>query len=93
MSQADKFGISIPCITFDQPLWLKATGIIKIKDLNIVCRLGGFHTLMSFLGSIGKLMAGSGMAVFKEVYAEQTVNHMLSGNAVARELTCWCEVH
>ena len=26
MSQADKLGISTPCITFDQPLWLKATG-------------------------------------------------------------------
>ena len=51
-----------------------------------MCRLGGFHTLMSFLGSIGKLMARSGLAeVFEEVYAEHTVN-MLSGKAVARSL-------
>ena len=87
MSQADKLGISTPCITFDQPLWLKATGIIKNKDLNIACRLGGFHTLMSFLCSIGNFMAGSGLAeVFEEVYAEHTVNHVLSGKAVARSL-------
>ena len=45
------------------------------------------HTLMTFLGSIGKFMAGSGLVeVFEQVYAEHTVNHMLSGMAVARSL-------
>ncbi len=29
--------------------------------MNIVCRLGGFHTMMSFMGSIGTMMKGSGL--------------------------------
>ena len=52
IKEASRFHV-VPCITFDQPLWLKAICIIKEKSLPIVCRLGGFHTLMSFLGSIG----------------------------------------
>ena len=52
-----------------------------------MCKLGGFHTLMTFLGSIGKFLVGSGLAeVFEQVYAEHTVNYMLSGNAIARSL-------
>jgi hypothetical protein len=79
IKQAEKLGIPTPFITFDQPLWLKATGIIKDQNLNIMCRLGGFHTLMSFLGSIGKLMAGSGLEeVFEEVYAEHHLHHLQS---------------
>ena len=85
INQAVKFGINTPCITFDQPLWQKAVGIIE--DLEIVCRLGRFHTLMSFLGSIGKLMACSGLEdIFEEIYAEHTVTHMLTGKAVSRSL-------
>ena len=52
-----------------------------------MARLGGFHTTMSFLGSIGKLMAGSGIEeLLAEVYAENSVEHMLSGKAVSRFL-------
>lgn len=29
--------------------------------MNIVCRPGGFHTMMSFMGSIGFMMKGSGV--------------------------------
>ena len=50
-SQASALGIKTPCITFDQPLWYKAVSIIENENLNVVCRLGGFHLLMSFLGS------------------------------------------
>ncbi|CAC5425517.1 unnamed protein product [Mytilus coruscus] len=51
----------------------------------IVLRLGGFHTEMSFLGSIGRLVAGSGLhEVLETVYASNAVNHMLSGKAVSR---------
>jgi len=50
-----------------------------------VIRLGGFHTQMSFLGSIGHLMEGSGLQELLEVvYAGNTVGHMLSGKAVSR---------
>ncbi|WAR13715.1 hypothetical protein MAR_003820 [Mya arenaria] len=55
-----------PIITLDPPLWWKALMIISAEpegnDLNnIVLRLGGFHTEMSFLGAIGHLMAESGL--------------------------------
>ena len=53
--------IPTPCITFDQPLWLKAVEIIIAKSMNIVFRFGGFHTMMSFLGRIGSMMKGSGL--------------------------------
>ena len=52
-NQAKLLNIATPCITFDQPLWLKAVDICSASRLDIVCRLGGFHVLMSFLGSIG----------------------------------------
>ena len=55
--------------------------------MNIVCRLGGFHTLMSYLGSIGKMMEGSGIEeAFGTIYAENVVPHCMTGKAVARTL-------
>lgn len=40
---------------------------------------------MSFLGSIGMLMKGSGLEdLFGEVYAENSVIHMFTGKAIAR---------
>ncbi|KAJ8393310.1 hypothetical protein AAFF_G00062110 [Aldrovandia affinis] len=81
---------AIPIITFDQPLWWKALLIIEAEpegsDLsNIVLRLGGFHTEMSFLGSIGHLMAGTGLQeVMELVYAVNAVVHMMTGKAIAR---------
>jgi len=60
-NQALQLGIPVPCVTFDQHLWIKAIEIIKSKSLKIVCRLGGFHTMMSFIGSIGSVMKGSGL--------------------------------
>ena len=63
--------VPTPCITFDQPLWLKAVEIIKAKAMNIVCRLVGFHTLMSFLGSTGSMMKGSGLEeALEKVYGQ-----------------------
>ena len=87
IGQAPKLGVEIPCVTFDQPLWLKAMGIIKEEQLPIVCPLGDSHTLMSFLGSIGMLMKGSGIEnLFAEVYAENNIPHIMSGKAIARSL-------
>ena len=76
-----------PILTFDQPLWWKALMIIESEpeksDLRgIVLRLGGFHTQMSFLGSIGHLMDSSGLQ--EMLYAPNAVVHMLSGKAIAR---------
>ena len=35
---AKRLGIITPCITFDQPLWLKAVEIISATQMNMVCR-------------------------------------------------------
>ena len=35
-------------VTFDQPYWIKATEIINVKSMGIVCILGECHLLMSF---------------------------------------------
>lgn len=81
------YGMGTPCITFDQPLWIKAVEIITDKSLRIVCRLGGFHTLMSFLGSIGTLMKGSGLnECLQTIYGENAVTHIESGKAISRAL-------
>lgn len=66
MCEHDRRNGVTPIITFDQPLWWKALMIIETEPtgsvLNyLVLRLGGFHTEMSFLGSIGYLMTGSGL--------------------------------
>ena len=55
IEQAKKMHVPVLCVTFDQPLWLMAYGIIEEVGLDIVARLGGFHTLMSYLGAIRKV--------------------------------------
>ena len=55
-----------PIVTFDQPLWLKATNVKENVPpdnhiASIVLKLGGFHTIMSFLGALWHIMAGSGL--------------------------------
>jgi len=76
-----------PCITFDQPLWLKSIEIISEKSLKIVCRLGGFHAMMSFLGSIGTVMKGSGLSeCLQTIYGENAVTHIETGKAIARAI-------
>ena len=88
-SNAKKYNVT-PILTFDQPLWWKALQIRESEpedsDLHsIVLRLGGFHTIMSFLGCIGHIMAGSGLQeVLEQLYASNVVSHILSGKAVER---------
>ena len=79
-----------PVCTFDQSLWWKALQVLQSPKCDIglfVIRLGGFHTLMSFLGCVGYLMANSGLTEALQVmYAENTVQHLLSGKAYNRSL-------
>ena len=52
---------------------------------NVVLRLGGFHTEMSFLGCITHLMAASGLQeLLKLIYSSNAVMHMLTGKAIVR---------
>ncbi len=77
-------------VTFDNPLYWKARTIIENEPLSsplkrIVVCLGGFHLKMSYLGTIGHIMAGTGLdQALAQVYAENTVIHMMSGKAYAR---------
>jgi hypothetical protein len=74
-------------VTFDQPLFIKAVDIAGAAKLEVVVRLGGFHLLRSYLGSIGKIMTGSGLEdVLMEIYGSNTIEHILSGKAYARAL-------
>jgi 5'-3' exonuclease len=88
---AKRYGAT-PVLTFDQPLWFKATQIVESagedSDLHpIILRLGGFHALMSFLGSIGHLMRGTGLQdILEVIFAGNTVTHILTGHAVARAI-------
>lgn len=46
---------------------------------------------MSFLGSIGFLMTGSGLSeLWSTVYASASIPHMLSGHAYARAIRAHC---
>jgi 5'-3' exonuclease len=85
--QSSKLNVPTPTITFDQPLYVKAYEIVKSTKMNILVRLGGFHQLMSFLGSIGCMMEGSGLkSALETVYAPLTVNHMFTGKAFSRAM-------
>ena len=86
ISQAKKQSkVHTTCVTFDQPLWLKAFNIVHAENLQIVCRFGGFYTLMSFLESISTSMKGSGLEdLFAEVHTGNSVTHMISGKSIAR---------
>ena len=85
--QAKLLHIVMPCITFDQPLYIKAVEITSSASLDIVCRLGGFHMLMSFIGSVGSLMSGSGLVEAMEVnYGPNAVQRMITGKAIAHAI-------
>ena len=85
--QATRLNIPDPCVTFDQPLWIKSVEIVKSKNMNIVCKLGGFHMLMSYLGSIGYIMESSGLSnALETVYGKNTVIHMMTGKAYSRAI-------
>ncbi|CAH1155651.1 unnamed protein product [Phaedon cochleariae] len=86
-------------VTFDQPLYIKARDIIasvpESSDLSaVIVRLGGFHLLMSFMGSIGYIMDGSGLRdLFNVVYATASTEKMLTGHAYARALRAHILAH
>ena len=87
IKQAKELNIPTPILTFDQPLWLKAMEIVKALNLKVVLILGGFHTMMSYVGSIGKLMSQSGLSTALEtVYGKVAVTHILTGKAIAKAL-------
>ena len=87
--QSPKYNMT-PALTFDQPLYWKSMSIKEQQDESsalkkIVLRIGGFHQMMSFIGSIGYIMQGSGLqALFELIYAEGSINAMLNGKDISR---------
>ena len=67
---------------------IMAESICNCQELRyIFCRLGQFHTLMTFLGNIGNLMNSSRLAALLEkMYSEDSVKHRLSRAQVQRDL-------
>ena len=88
---AAKHNIS-PVVTFDQPLFWKASVLQNdTEDGNpvrdVILLLGSFHTLMNLLGAIGTLMEGSGLKeILETIFGENAVVHIMSGKAVQRAL-------
>ena len=66
-------------ITFDLPLWLKASRIVLEKGMPVIVRLGGFHTLKSFLGCVGYIMADSGLEDLMRLVYPGDVTHIMDG--------------
>ncbi|KAI4802446.1 hypothetical protein KUCAC02_020282 [Chaenocephalus aceratus] len=71
----------VTIVTFNLPIWLKAVDIIKQTNLPIIPRLGGFHLLKFYLGSIGNIMEDSGLLeLIQLIYpGSTTANHILDG--------------
>ena len=83
--QAKLLSMETACVTFDQPLYIKAVEIVKSSKMDVVCRLGGFHLLINFLGAIGTIMAGSGLVeALQTCYGPVALSHMMTGKAYAK---------
>uniref|UniRef100_A0A8D8VLF7 Uncharacterized protein n=1 Tax=Cacopsylla melanoneura TaxID=428564 RepID=A0A8D8VLF7_9HEMI len=86
-------------VTFDQPLYFKARDVLASrqgdpKHQNVVIRLGGFHLLMSYMGAIGFIMEGSGLAeLFNTIYAEHSTQKVMTGHAYARAVRAYLLAH
>lgn len=99
LAQARKFGGKLCKVKFDQPLYAKAIKIVASADKsdpisNIFVRLGGFHLLMSFLGSIGYIICGSGFEEAMElICAKNSVTHIINGHACERAIRCHFLIH
>ena len=83
--QCKKLNVPMACVIFHQQLYIKAYEIVSSEKMNVFVSLGGFHQLMSFLGSIGTAMEGSGLrSTLETVYSPVTVGHMFTGKAYSR---------
>lgn len=89
-----KMGQEFVIITCDLQLYRVALHVIWTypdRFSNVIMRLGGMHCLMSFVGSIGSLMAESGLAeVLSAVFGG--VPKMLSGKKFPQNVRAMCLV-
>ncbi len=78
-------------VTFDQPLYVKASEIVAANATGelkgLVVMLGSFHTAMSYMGAIGRIMSGSGIEeLWETVYAANSVKQMVGGHYYSRAI-------
>ena len=89
---AQKHNVQTTIVTFDQPLWWKAYNLIQTEPVgsairNVIVRIGGLHTEMSYIDAMGHLMAESGLKELLELlYASNAVAHILTGKAISRSV-------
>ncbi|KAK3919247.1 Histone-lysine N-methyltransferase EZ1 [Frankliniella fusca] len=89
LRESTRHGLEKCFVTMDLPLFMKASEIVLSTSSlkQVVVMLGGFHLMMSFLGCIGEISKGSGLEeLLAEVYAKNTVPHIISGHAYARAM-------
>lgn len=83
---------SYTIVTFDLAVAKKAYSLVWNENLNFentIVRLGVFHTICSYLGAIGKLMAGSGLAeivIEAGVCASGSIQKVISGKHYNRSI-------
>ena len=69
----------------NQPVLIKAVKIASSESLGIVVRCGGFHCLVSFVGSIGSLMEGlDGTGVQSHLHSHAPAH------AILKACVIWC---
>ncbi|ELU13149.1 hypothetical protein CAPTEDRAFT_202590 [Capitella teleta] len=87
--QSSLHGMETCFVTFDQPLYAKAIEIVASDEIlqRVMVKLGSFHLLVSFMGSVGYIMGASRLEVLWEsVYAPASVVHIMTGHAYAHAL-------
>ena len=85
VTEARRLNMKTCIVTFDQPLYFKARDIVGVSfycgDILVVIRLGGFHKVLSLLGSIAFPMKDSGLTeVLLSMYKENTIKMILTGH-------------
>ena len=86
--------VDMLCVVFNQQLYVKAFEIVSSIKMRIFVRLGGFHQIMSFLGSIGKVMEGSGLGTaLATVCTPITVVACLAGTHILEQYEAIFFVH
>ena len=77
---------------FDQALYAKATEILwkdEEKTRSIILRMGTFHTLFNFMGTIGKRFKDAGLrdlAVESRIITEGSIDATLQGRKYNRAI-------
>jgi len=82
--ESKKLSLKTCSVTFDQSLYIKARNIVEQSksETQSVVFLGGFRLFMSFMGTIGYIMAGSGLKeLWNTIYAANWVKKMMPGRA------------